>query len=92
MDVFKINYDGDKEIVKNIQVAPENLRWAVGSIVDDSCQDEVTALKDNGFKEFTFPAISSCVRTVFPFRTVLSVIIAVYRVYPIVSAYVEVSN
>ena len=76
------------------QVPSEKLRWAVGAILAEGDQqpDEelVRSMCGKGFKTFDFPLVSNAVKCVFPFRSYLSVIIAIFRVYPLMGEFVKV--
>jgi hypothetical protein len=78
-----------------IQVSPGKLRWAVGCILSES-QAEVDAdlmkkFETEGYKTYQFPAVNNAVKTSFPYRSPLSVLVGVYRAYPEMAAYIRVS-
>jgi len=76
-------------------VPAEKLRWAVGSILaegDEKPDDElVKQYESHGFKLINFPSAKRVVRTTFPYNTVLSIYIYIYRVYSAIAKYGEVS-
>jgi len=76
-------------------VPAEKLRWAIGSILAEGSQkpdDELVKLfEGRGFKLFSFPAVQQVVSTTFPYTTVLSIYIYVYRVYTAAGNYIQVS-
>jgi len=78
-----------------LKVPAEKLRWAVGSILAEGSQkpdDELVKMfEGHGFKLFSFPAVQKVVSTTFPYTTVLSIYIYVYRVYTAVGNYIQVS-
>ena len=53
-------------------------------------EELVRLMCDKGFKTFGFPLVSNAVKCVFPFRSYLSVIIAIFRVYPLMGEFVKV--
>jgi len=77
-----------------VQVAASKLRSAVGSILAEG--DEVPnehllkTFTDYEYKVFKVPAAKSVFYTSFPFKGVLSVVIAVHRVYSALQCYAEV--
>lgn len=75
------------------EVPAEKLRWAVGSIIAEGNEEPdeglVKLFERHGFKLFNLPAVSNVVKTTFPYKTVLSIYIYVYRVYSAASKYME---
>ncbi|XP_041348315.1 testis-expressed protein 264-like [Gigantopelta aegis] len=82
-----IYYD-DPQLVK-----ADDLRYIVGSILseDNSEIDEDLKKKflDKDFKLHTLPLVTNVVKTTFPYISLLSIFIAIYKVYPRIGAYVE---
>lgn len=54
-------------------------------------EEQKKSLIEDGFKIFQLPSVSYAVRTDFPYSSYLSIMIAVFRVYPKLSEYVKVS-
>ena len=77
-----------------LKVPAEKLRWAVGCILTEGNQefdDELLKLfEGHGFMLFNIPAVQQVVTTTFPYNTVLSIYIAIYRVYSAIGRYMEV--
>lgn len=77
-------------------MAADKLRWAVGCVLSwDGEQTDgplTEKMRINGYKLFKLPAPENVVTTKFPFVSKLSIFIAVFRVYPKLGQYVEVSN
>ncbi|KAL3853551.1 hypothetical protein ACJMK2_017086 [Sinanodonta woodiana] len=76
------------------KVIPEhNLRYAVGAILseDGSPVDEDLEKKmmDEGYKVIHLPAVSNVVKTTFPFKSSISIYIAIYKVYPKLCKYIQ---
>jgi len=69
----------------------DNLRFIVGLVLakDDAVPkaEHVSLMKENGYKEVTFPAVETAVCTEFPFRNTISCILSVFRVYPALREY-----
>eukprot|EP00057_Strongylocentrotus_purpuratus_P033680 XP_792366.1 PREDICTED: testis-expressed sequence 264 protein [Strongylocentrotus purpuratus] len=69
------------------KTTPESeLRYMVGTILsehDDAVDDELQKrCEDDGFRVIEVPAIVDAIGTDFPFRWMLSVFFAIWRVYP----------
>ena len=68
----------------------------MGSILSEGEEardpDIVAMFERKGFKTFHLPEVSSVVRTSFPDRTMLSVFIGIFKVYPLLGEYVRVSR
>ena len=77
-----------------MQVAPEKLRSAIGSIIAEGSEsldpELVKAYTDHEYKVFTFPAVQNVFYTSFPFKGALSVLIGLKRVYPALIEYTAV--
>ena len=83
------------ELERIFQVEPSKLRYAVGAILseNDAPVDEGLKKKllEAGYQTFTLPDVSYVVKAAFPYRTSLSIFIAIARVYPKIDEYVKVS-
>ncbi|KAM9443890.1 testis-expressed protein 264 isoform 1-T2 [Clarias gariepinus] len=68
-------------------------RSAVGSILSEGDQRPSAELQEryekSGFRIFTFPEVTHVVSSCFPFRTRLSVMLGVLRVYPRLGGYIK---
>jgi len=77
-------------------VAESELRYAVGPILSNGDatpdKEEMELVKSHGFKIFNVPRPNYVVTTSFPFRTILSLFIAIYRVYPSLRKYISQRN
>ncbi|KAK3590739.1 hypothetical protein CHS0354_030978 [Potamilus streckersoni] len=76
------------------KVVPEQkLRYAIGTILseDGSTVDEDLQKKmiDEGYKVIHLPAVSNAVKTTFPFKSSISIYIAIYKVYPKLCKYIQ---
>ncbi|XP_039629384.1 testis-expressed protein 264 homolog isoform X1 [Polypterus senegalus] len=75
------------------QVPAEKCRYIVGSILSEGEEmpsDELVRLYEKfGFKMFSFPEVTHVVMTAFPFRTFLSLYLAIRRVYPALEGYIK---
>ena len=67
----------------------------MGSILSEGTgepdQKIVDAFKKENYKIFHLPEITNAVKASFPHTTVLSIYIAVYKVYPALAEYIDVS-
>ncbi|KAK3103326.1 hypothetical protein FSP39_018508, partial [Pinctada imbricata] len=74
-------------------VEPDNLRYAVGTVLSENgseIDDHVRkVMEDAGYTIFNLPEVSYVVKSSFPFRTTLSILIAVARVYPRLDQYIK---
>ena len=84
-----------------LETRESRLRYVVGVIFPEEGQEEwtgdkITSLRDGllakEYKLTTLPKIDHVVYTTFPFRSSLSIVIAVKRVYPIIRAYISRHN
>lgn len=70
------------------------LRYIVGAILSEDGSEIDMAVQEkltqNGYKIAKLPAVSYAVNTSFPYRSALSILIAVWRVYPRMNNYVKV--
>ncbi|XP_070557661.1 testis-expressed protein 264 homolog [Ptychodera flava] len=75
------------------EVAANELRYIVGCILaegDETPDKELEEkMKSEGFKTAKFPKIDHCVKTTFPYTSVVSIYISVFRVYPRLREYVK---
>lgn len=74
---------------------PENqLRWSVGAILSENGKEPDETVKAAYAKQdynfMTLPAIPASVNCVFPYVNMMSILIAVKRVYPALNHYMEV--
>jgi len=79
------------------ETVPENeLRYAVGPILSNGDQtpskEEMDLVVSHGFKIFHVPKPNFVVTASFPFRTTLSIFIAIFRVYPKLRRYIAERN
>ena len=75
------------------ETVPESeLRFAVGPILSNGAEapihEEAEKMRSHGFKIFHLPKANYVVTATFPFRTTLSVFIAIFRVYPKLRKYI----
>ncbi|CAC5381658.1 unnamed protein product [Mytilus coruscus] len=82
-----IYYDDPKVVPK------DQCRYAVGGMIamnDDTPDEEQKKyLIGEGYKIFKLPTVSYAVKTDFPYISYMSIILAVFRVYPKLSKYVK---
>lgn len=86
-----LNYD-----VCYMQVASNKLRWAVGCILGETeseADPQVrAAYAKEKYKFMTLPAVKASVNCVFPYINMLSIFIAIKRVYPALASYINVRS
>lgn len=86
-----LNYD-----VCYMQVASNKLRWAVGCILgktESEADPQVrAAYAKEKYKFMTLPAVKASVNCVFPYINMLSIFIAIKRVYPALASYINVRS
>ncbi|XP_048740320.2 testis-expressed protein 264 homolog [Ostrea edulis] len=74
-------------------VEAHKLRYIVGAILSEDGSEIDMAVQEkltqNGYKIAKLPAVSYAVNTSFPYRSALSILIAVWRVYPRMNNYVK---
>jgi len=75
------------------EAVPESqLRYAVGPILGNADEPpsatEMENMRANGFSIAHFPKPNYVVSAVFPFRTTLSIYMAIYKVYPALKQYI----
>ena len=77
-----------------LQVPSDQLRYIIGGVLAENDEpvdeEQKKSLIEDGFKIFQLPSVSYAVRTDFPYSSYLSIMIAVFRVYPKLSQYVKV--
>jgi len=77
-------------------VPASELRYAVGPILSNGEElpkkEEMELMRSHGFKIFHIPRANFVVSAVFPFRTTLSIFIAIFRVYPKLRKYIAQRN
>ncbi|XP_051874844.1 testis-expressed protein 264 homolog isoform X2 [Pristis pectinata] len=75
------------------QVPEEKLRYIAGSILSEGdekpSEELVKHFEKFGFRIFSFPEVTHVVMTTFPFTTFLSLLLAMYRVYPVLNNYIK---
>ncbi len=67
-------------------VPESDLRYAVGSIVTTEAETET--MTKNGFKIAKLPRPEFVVGASFPFRTTISIYLAIFKVYPALKRYI----
>ncbi|XP_014668750.1 PREDICTED: testis-expressed sequence 264 protein-like [Priapulus caudatus] len=74
------------------EVPAAKLRYIVGAIIAEGSELPDKNLKDiltsKGFSFASFPVVTHAVTTTFPYKTIISVFIAVSRVYPKLGEYI----
>lgn len=82
-----IYYDDPKE------VPSDKLRYAVGGIISEGKvkieKDLIKQLESEGFKLVFLPEVSHCVNSSFPYVNTLSILVAVWKVYPCLGRYIQ---
>ena len=77
-------------------MSSHELRYAVGAILSDGVTPEPAGVRErvtqHGFKVITFPAIEHAVLSSFPFRATLSIVLAIWKVYPALKEYMKVGG
>lgn len=90
----------DPKCTRALSVSPQRppgkCRYAVGSVLcegEEKPDEELRNMYEKfGFKVFSFPEVSHAVTTTFPRTTLLSNVVAPYKVYPKLGSYVEVRS
>ena len=62
---------------------PENCRAAIGVLLDDGSEEDISALEYNGFKKFHIPPIKEALYAPFPHISFLSVFIGIFKALPL---------
>jgi len=77
-------------------VAEYDLRYAVGSVLSNGeespSKEEMDLMVSHGFQIFNIPKANFVVTTTFPFRTTVSIYVAIFRVYPKLRRYISERN
>lgn len=72
------------------------LRYIVGLVISENGEavneEHKKLLIEWDYKFATFPAIQHAVQTSFPFKSTISIIVAIFRVYPILDEYIEMRS
>ncbi|KAK3874977.1 hypothetical protein Pcinc_020127 [Petrolisthes cinctipes] len=72
---------------------PQKLRYIVGVILAENGSrvdpDHRKLLEENGYRFATFPAIDHAVQASFPYKSTISIVVAIMKVYPALREYVE---
>ena len=75
------------------QVAQEKLRCIVGCCLPDKVDSQLEeTLKTSGYSMWTFPECKKAVITEFPVRSMVSYVVAPWRVYPALQKYFKVGE
>lgn len=74
------------------QRQPQKLRYIVGIILAENGShvnpEHRKLLEENGYRFATFPAIDHAVQTTFPYKSTISIVVAIMKVYPALREYV----
>ncbi|XP_033746521.1 testis-expressed protein 264-like [Pecten maximus] len=74
-------------------VPSDKLRYAVGGVLSEDGKPEDEDFKkkllDDGYKVFRLPSVSFAVSTSFPYKSTLSIFVAIFKVYPALGSYIE---
>lgn len=82
-----------RQLPPSLQVAQDKLRYIVGCCLPDTPSSQLEEmLKTKGYSFWTFPKCTSAVVTEFPVRSMLSYMIAPWRVYPALGKYFKVGG
>ncbi|XP_047479832.1 testis-expressed protein 264 homolog isoform X2 [Penaeus chinensis] len=72
---------------------PHKLRYIVGIILSENGSptnaEHLKLLEENNYRFATFPSIDHAVQTKFPFKSTISIIVAIMKVYPSLREYIE---
>ncbi|KAL4226190.1 hypothetical protein ACF0H5_014176 [Mactra antiquata] len=75
------------------EIPAEKLRYAVGAILTEGVvkvdPELETKMLSEGYKIIQLPQVAHCVTTSFPFVNTISILIAVWRVYPKLNKYIK---
>ena len=79
-----------------LKVKAENYRSAVAAVVGENGSTVDANVTQRylqaGFKQYELPAVSQAVFCYFPFKGFVSILIAVFRVYPKLGKYIQVTD
>jgi len=82
-----------RQLPPSLQVAQDKLRYIVGCCLPDTPGSQLEEmLKTKGYSFWTFPNCTNAVVTEFPVRSMLSYMIAPWRVYPALGKYFKVGG
>ncbi|XP_018542232.1 testis-expressed protein 264 [Lates calcarifer] len=74
------------------KVSASQCSYAVGSILsegeNEADEELIRRYETSGFNVFSFPEVTHVVTTSFPYRTILSVFLRLWRVYPRIQRYI----
>ena len=62
---------------------PDNCRAAIGVLLDDGSEEDISALESNGFKKFHIPPIKEALYATFPHISFLSIFIGIFKALPL---------
>ena len=74
------------------QVPQSELRYIVGCCLSENSSNKEEELSSNGYSIWTFPKCTNAVITEFPFRSMLSILVAPRCVYPALGKYFKVTK
>lgn len=72
-----------------------NNKYIVGALLSQDeklREEEIDLLTKNDFQFGQLPVVDHVVNSVFPFKGVISIVIAIRRVYPVIKSYIRVSD
>lgn len=76
----------------SLEVPESKLRWIVASFLpDEEGSGTEKRLTSEGYKLYEFPQIERAVITDFPFKNMISILLAVWTVYPLLKQFFKVS-
>lgn len=79
-----------------LKVPGEKCRYAVGALLSEGGVKVEPELKERmkaeGYNIIELPAVTNCVKSSFPYVNTMSIMIAVWRVYPKLSEYIKVRS
>ena len=83
-------------LISSFQVSRANRRYIVGVILSDGTfklDPEIQKkMESAGFKVTEWPTVKTCVQATFPYMNIISIFIAVRKVYPKLSRFIVVSR
>ncbi len=82
---FGIYYDNPQKVAK------EKLRSIAGCILEKSDYKQISKLKDSGFLIKEIPK-QNYITTEFPFKSNVSIILGIFKIYPQFKKYIETNN
>ncbi|MCB4792738.1 MAG: hypothetical protein LHV68_12760 [Elusimicrobia bacterium] len=81
---FGMYFDNPQKVPKN------ELRSIAGALIDDKDSDKIEQIKQEFYIQEIFPL--SCIKTSFPYKNQLSLILGIFRAYPEIAKYAEINN